>query len=126
MRGLLRAEDPVAGIAQAGDNVAVLVEVIVHSAAEDVHIGVVLLDEFDAFGGSQQDHELDIDAAPLFHFGDRGIRTAAGGQHGINDHDIPLFNVLGHLAEVDMGLQGFLVPVHADVADPGTGDHRCV
>ena len=40
---LLGAEDAVAGIAQAGNDVAVLVQVIVHRTHIDVHIGMNLL-----------------------------------------------------------------------------------
>ena len=51
LRGLLGAEDAVAGVAQTGDDVAVLVQVVVLGAQIDVHIGVALIDEFHALRG---------------------------------------------------------------------------
>ena len=40
LRGLLGAEDAVAGVAQTGDDVAVLVQVVVQRSAVDVHVGM--------------------------------------------------------------------------------------
>ena len=42
---LLGAEDPVAGIAQTGDDVALLIQVIVQSTGIDIHVGVLLLQD---------------------------------------------------------------------------------
>ena len=67
MRLLLRAEDAVAGIAQTGHDVAVLVQVIVQRTGIDVHIRVQLLDVFDALGSRHQFHQLDVLAAALLH-----------------------------------------------------------
>ena len=39
---LLCAEDAVAGIAQAGDDVAVVVELLIHGGAVNLHVGMVL------------------------------------------------------------------------------------
>ena len=75
---LLGAEDAVAGIAQAGNDVAVLVQVIVHRTHIDVHIGMNLLQVLNAFRGSYQHHELDVVASALLHLGDGGIGGAAG------------------------------------------------
>ena len=55
---LLGAEDPVAGIAQTGDDVALLIQVIVQSTGIDIHVGVLLLQELDALGSGHEDHEL--------------------------------------------------------------------
>ena len=40
---LLRAEDAVAGVAEAGDDIAVVVEALVHCGNENVDVGVVFL-----------------------------------------------------------------------------------
>ena len=56
MRLLLCAENAVAGIAQTGHDVAVLVQVIVQRTGIDVHIRVQLLDVFDALGSRHQHH----------------------------------------------------------------------
>ena len=81
-----------------------LVQMVIHGAAVDVHVRVGLLDALHTLRRGQQNHQLDVFAAPLLHLGDGGLGAAAGGQHGIHDHDVPLRNVLGHLAEVDMVL----------------------
>ena len=47
---LLRAENPVAGVAEAGDDIAVLVELLIHGAAVELDVGVLGGDELDAFG----------------------------------------------------------------------------
>ncbi len=47
---------------------------------------------------------------PRFFISVMAASAAAGGQHGIHDHDIPLFNVLGHLAESRHGAPGFPHP----------------
>ena len=53
-RRLERAVDAVAGIAQAGNDVAVLVQVVVLSAQVDVNIGVSLVQGLDAFRSGDQ------------------------------------------------------------------------
>ena len=64
LRGLLGAEDAVAGVAQTGDDVAVLVQVVVQRSTVDVHIGVALMDEPSTpSGAATEDHQLDILAA---------------------------------------------------------------
>ena len=63
LRGLLGAEDAVAGVAQAGDNVGVLVKLFIHTSHIDVHVGVVVANHLDPFGGSQDIHQLDVLAA---------------------------------------------------------------
>ena len=56
LRRLLRAEDAVAGVAETGDDVAVLVQALVHRAGVDLHVGVLVRQILDALGGG--------DAAP--------------------------------------------------------------
>ena len=84
---------------------------------------MLLLQELDALGSGHEDHELDVLAAPLLHFADGLSSRTAGSQHGIHDQYVTLGNVLGHFAEVRMGLQRFLVPVHTDMANTGGGNH---
>ena len=119
---LLRAEDTVAGIAQAGDDVAMLVELFIHGGNVNFHVGVVGADALDALGGGEDVHELDVLHAVFLHEGDGGGGGAAGGQHGVEDDDIPLGDVGGHLAVILHRLQGLGVPEEADVTDLGGGD----
>ena len=51
---LLRAVDAVTSVAQAGDDVAVLVQVVVLGAQVDIHIGVSLVQGLDAFRSGDQ------------------------------------------------------------------------
>ena len=51
---LLGAVDAVTSVAQAGDDVAVLVQVVVLGAQVDVHIGVSLVHGLDAFRSGDQ------------------------------------------------------------------------
>ena len=46
---------------------------------------------------------------------------AAGGQHGVQDDDVAFVNILGQLVVILHRLQGFVVPVQADVAHLGGG-----
>ena len=84
---------------------------------------MLLLQELDALGSGHEDHELDVLAAPLLHFADGLCGAAAGSQHGVHDQHVALGNVLGHFAEIGMGLQSLLVPVHTDMAHTGGGNH---
>ena len=56
----LRAEDSVARVAKTGDDIAVVVEVIVQRGDKDVDIGVILLHALDAFGSADNAHELNV------------------------------------------------------------------
>ena len=51
---LLGTEDPVASIAQAGDDVAVVVQVQVHGSHIHIYIGMLLADTLCAFGSGDK------------------------------------------------------------------------
>ena len=65
-KNLFCAEDAVARVAEAGDDVAVLIELLIDCAAVKLNIGVLFGDELDALGSSNEDHELDVVAAASF------------------------------------------------------------
>ena len=90
---LLGAEDAVAGVAQAGDDVAVVVQLFVQSGHIDVHIGVILLHPLHALGSADDAHELDMLGAGLLQEGDGGRGGAAGGQHGVQREGGPCGSV---------------------------------
>ena len=71
---LLSAKNTVTGIAQAGNNIADLIEVAVHSAAVDIHLRILLLKALNSLRSSQKHHELDIGAAVLLHEAEMCIR----------------------------------------------------
>ena len=70
---LLRAEDTVTGIAQTGDDVAVIVQLLVQCADIDVHIGVGLMQSLQTLRGSNQTDKLDVlgTAPPVASIGSR-------------------------------------------------------
>ena len=99
-----------------------VVELVVHRSHVDLHIRVVFPYPGDALGGGQDVHQLDIFYAVLLDKGDGGGGGAAGGQHGVQDDNVPLGDVVGHLAVVLHRLQGVGVPVQADMAHLGGGN----
>ena len=68
-KALFRAEDPVARVAETGDDVTVFIEVFIHRTAVNVHIGVTLADALDALGCGNEVHETNIRATALLHAG---------------------------------------------------------
>ena len=102
---LFCAENTVACITQTGNDVAVLVEAFVQRTGVDVHIGVTFLNALDALGGSNQNQQLDVLAATFFHLVDGGRGRTAGCQHGINNNNIPVGNILGGLTKIGNGLK---------------------
>ena len=91
---LLGAVDTVTSVAQAGDDVAVLVQVVVLSAQVDVNIGVSLVQGLNAFRSSDQTDELDALCAVLLDLGDGVDGAAAGSQHGIQHQNVTLGDIL--------------------------------
>lgn len=74
---LLCAEDAVACVAEAGNDVAVFIEMIVESGNIDIDIGVILLHALNAFGSTDDAHELDMLHAVVLEELDRcGSRSA--------------------------------------------------
>ena len=118
---LLGAEDAVACIAQAGDDVAVLVQLFILCGNINVNIGVCFVQGFQSFGGGNQANELDVLGTALFDLANGVNGAAAGSQHGIQHQNVTLGDILRQLAEVLHGLQGLFVAVQADEAHLGSG-----
>lgn len=97
---LFCAEYSVAGIAQAGDNVTVFIEVIIQCGDIYICIRMLFLYPLNAFRRSYDGHELYVSAATFFNKIDCCAGTAACCQHGVNDDDIAFGNVVGQLAIV--------------------------
>ncbi len=55
LRFLFRTEDAVAGVAEAGDDVAMLVQLFIDCAAVEFDIGMFVRDQLDALGSSNED-----------------------------------------------------------------------
>src|ERR1700722_10195223 len=63
---LLRPEHPVAGVAEAGHDVAVVVQPLVDGGGPDRNVRMLLLKMRDAFGGGEQADETDVAGASGF------------------------------------------------------------
>lgn len=75
----------VAGVTQAGNNVAYLVEVIIHRGQVDRHVGMGTLHGGDAFRSADQPDEFDAFDAPILQNVHRSNRRPAGREHGVED-----------------------------------------
>ena len=118
----LRAEEAVARVAEAGDDVAVLVEAAVESGDEYLHIRVRFRHGFDAGGSGDDAHEHDLFAAAVLEEAYRRGRAAAGCEHGIEQDSHAVLDAVGELAVVFVRLQRFLVAVESDVSHFGGGE----
>src|SRR6185437_9927706 len=78
-RQLFGAEDLVAGVAEAGQDVAVLVETLVDRGGVDLDVGVSCRDAFEAFRCGNQEQALDALAARRLEHVDGGDQGAGGG-----------------------------------------------
>ena len=92
---LLCAEDTVAGIAQTGYDVSVVVQLLVQSGHVNVHIGVRLLHRSHTLGCADDVHHHDALAAVLLQKINGCHSAAAGGQHGVNHENTTVFDVIG-------------------------------
>ena len=120
-RQLQRAVDTVAGIAQAGNDVGGLVEVVVDGAGIDMHIGIFLGQRLEALGGRDDAQHADVLDTALAQIADSHLGRTARGEHGIDDQADTLVDILGHLAVILMWFVGDLVALHANVAHAGRG-----
>ena len=69
---LLRAVDAVAGVAQAGQDIAVIVEFAVDRGGIDGHVRMGRGKHHDAFRGGQQADEFDVECTGVLDLADRG------------------------------------------------------
>ncbi len=119
----LRAEAAVAGVAEAGDDVAFVVEVGVDAGGVDGDVGVFGVDGEDAFGGGDEADEFQAGDAALFEEVDGGDGGASGGEHGVEDQQEGVGGEGGGDLDVVLdGLEGFFIAEEADVTDLGVGE----
>ena len=71
---LFGSVEAVAGIAEAGNDVAVVVQIVVDGGGVDRDAGLGSLQPLDAFRRGQQADEADVPGAALLQFCDRGAR----------------------------------------------------
>ena len=109
-------KNAVTGVTEAGDDIAVLVEMGIDGGRIDVHVRVRFFNALDAFGGAYEVEAEDALAAALFEEVNRGDERSAGRQHGVKDDGDALVDLLGELHVVFHGLQRLFIPVQADDA----------
>src|SRR3978361_1708512 len=85
---LLRAEHAIAGVAEPGDDIALLVEPLVDRRGVDRAIWMRGVKHAQALGHGQQAHELDRARPGLLDPRDRRSRRVAGREHRIDDDHV--------------------------------------
>ena len=114
------AEQPVARVAQAGQDVALLVELAVERGGEDRHVGMGLEHRAGRPSGAATRQRKRIRRAPaVLERAHRGHRRAAGGEHRVEHEEVALHLGRGDLEVVVHRLERVVVAIEADVADPG-------
>lgn len=111
----LRGENAIAGVAEAGEDVALLVDPLVDVAHVNVDARVLRFNRPDAFGGGEQAHERHVGAAPLLDCCQCCHSGAARGEHGVEHERLGARDLLGELVVVGDGREGLGVAVHAEV-----------
>ncbi len=100
-----------------------LIEMVVQRGHINVNVGVILLHALNAFGRADDAHELDMLCAGFLEKGDRRRGRAAGCEHRVNNDDVALGNIGGHLEVVLNWLKRFRIAEQTDVTDLDVGHH---
>ena len=118
-----RAEDAVARVAETGDDVALLIEMVVDGGDVDGHVRMLLVHEADALRRRDEAHERDGLRALFLEQRERRRRAAARREHRIDDDEHALGDIARQLAVILDGLERLRIAVEADVADARRRDH---
>jgi hypothetical protein len=113
---VLGAEDAVACVAQAGQDIAVLVELAVDRRGVHRHVGMRIVERADALGARHQADEPDRARARLLQPVDGGDRRVAGREHRVEHDRVALAHAARHLEVVLDGHERLRIAVEADVA----------
>ena len=119
---LLRAVDPVAGVAEPGHDVGVLVQPLVQRGQGDDGVGIAVVDRGDALGASDDRQQVDIVGPGPGQHVESVDGATAGGQHRVDQQHLPLADPFRQLLVVLDRAVGLRVAVEAEVADPAVGD----
>ena len=114
---LLRSENAVSGIAKTGNDVGILIQMIVHCSHIDIYVGMCFLNLCNTFGNCYKAHEADVGAAAILEHGDGIAGGTAGSEHGIGDYHETVVNIFGELAVILYRFVGFFVAVETDMAN---------
>jgi hypothetical protein len=105
-RERVSAKVAVAGIAQAGDDVGVGVQLRVDGGGEDGDIGMRAAKLLEARGTTYQADVTQVAGAAFLQLGDGAGGAPAGGEHGIDDEDLGGTEVGGKLEVVTLRAMG--------------------
>jgi AraC family transcriptional regulator len=117
-RPLLSAVGPVARIAEAGDDIAVVVELVVDGGGPELDVRMGGANRLDAGPRGEQADEAHVGDSDFLQPVDRGDRGVAGGKHRIDDDDETLGDVLRSLEIIFDRLERDRVAIKADMGDP--------
>ena len=121
-RGSQGAEEAVAAVAEAGQDVALVVEFFVEHGDVDLRVGMGGLEGGQALGRGDDGNDRELADAAFLEAVDGVGEGAAGGEHGVEQEDPHGFGAGRELAVVLHGPESLLVAVDAHVADLGGGD----
>ena len=111
------------GVAQAGQDVALLVELAVDGGGVDRDLRVLGVQGLDAFGGGDEADELHVSCTPAFlRKDDRRRAAAAGREHRVDQQHFGVGDVGRKLLVVADRLERLLVAVDAQVTEAGVGE----
>src|SRR5262245_28820844 len=110
-------EHAVSGIAEAGSDVGVFVELAVEECHEDIDVGVVSLQPSNALWRRDETDERDARRAPTFERCDRRRGRPAGGQHRVEDHHEIVRTGFREAVVVALRQMGRFVPLETEMPD---------
>jgi magnesium transporter len=110
-------------VAEAGHDVALLVEALIERTQHEGHVAVadLLLDRRDALRGAEDADRGHVLCTAREEEVDRCAQRPAGREHRVEHEALPVAEVLGQALGVGVGLQGLLVARHPEKADLGRG-----
>src|SRR5690606_37647816 len=118
---LLRPVHAVPRVAEAGHDVAMVVEMVVDRRGEHRHVRLRLREALDALGGGQEAEIAEIDRAARFQLLHCRDRRIGGRQHRIDNNHQPVGEVARRLEEIFHRLERDRVAVEPDVGDTRGG-----
>src|ERR1019366_6804110 len=115
-------EEAVPGIAEAWENVAHGIELTIVRGCVHRNIGMCGGECSDPLRRGDQADEGKVAGPGLFQLGGGGDRRPTGGEHRVEEEETMVRCRSRHLEIVRYGLECLVIPVEADVPDPGIGD----
>ena len=119
---LFGSENAVARIAEARDDVPVIIELLVKGAYDDVYVRMGILQCLEALRCGYDTKETDVIAPVLFESVDGVDGGAACRAHRVDDEYVTFVDVGRKLAVVLDRLESRRIAVHADMSDLGARD----